>query len=123
MEGLKRGGRIVRSTILPTPKEETDPLEGQSAHGGLRGFALVALLLRVDPCPEGMPERCSRPLDKRLSEECRALEAQVDPRFSAAALGHWGDSGIVLEFCGGGRACALLAAGDQEAGSEDRAST
>jgi len=87
------------------------------------GFPLVALLLVIDPRPEGMPDRFSRPLHKRLSEECRALEAPVDPRLFAAAFGHWGNPGILLEFNGGGIAFALLTKGDQEAGSEDGSGT
>ena len=47
----------------------------------------------------------------------------MDPRFFAAAFGHWGDSGVLLEFSGGGLAFALLAKGDQEAGSEDGSGT
>src|SRR5215471_6477762 len=120
IERLERGRRIVRGSLLPTPIEKTHPFERQGPHGGLMGFPLVALLLGIEPCPEGMPARCSRLLHKRLSEECRALEAPVEPRVFAAALGHWCHLGLLLEFCGGSRACALLAKGNQEAGSEDR---
>ena len=120
IERLERGRLIVRGALLPTPRENTNPCERQGPHGGLMGFPLVALLLVIDPCPEGMPDRFRRPLHKRLSEECRALEAPVDPRFFAAALSHGCDPGLLLECCGGSIACALLAKGNQEAGSEDR---
>ena len=123
MERLERGRRIVGGAILPTPREHTDPWERPGPHGGLMGLPLVALLLGIHPRPEGMPDRCSRPLHERLSEECRALEAPVDPRFCAAAFGHWGDAGVWLECRGGGIAFALLATGDPEAGSEDGSGT
>src|SRR4029453_860729 len=120
IERLERGRLIVRDALLPTPIAHTNPFERQGPHGGLMGFPLVALLLVRAPCPEGMPERFRRPLAKRLSEECRALEAPVAPRWFAAARSHGGDPGLLLEVCGGSRACTLLATGHQEAGSEDR---
>ena len=85
------------------------------------GFALVAWLLGIDPRPDGRPERCGRPLHQRVAEAGRALEPPGDPRFCAPACGHWGDSGVLVEGSGGGRACTLLATGDQEAGSQDGA--
>jgi hypothetical protein len=56
------------------------------------GFPLGALLLVIALCPADRPDRFSRPLY------------------------------ILLECGGGGIAFALLATGDQEAGSEDRSS-
>src|SRR4029434_11073310 len=84
---------------------------------------LVTLLLVIDTRPEGVPDRFSRPLHKRLSEECGALEAPVDPAFLAAAFGDRRDAGVLLELGGGGIAFALLAKGDKEAGSEDGSGT
>ena len=83
------------------------------------GFPLVALLLVIDPRPEGMPDRFGGPLHERLSEELGTLEAPVDPGFLAAAFGHRRDPGIFLEFGGGGIACALFAKGDEQPGGED----
>jgi hypothetical protein len=46
---------IIGRVILPTPKDDTDPFERACPDGGLMGGALVALLLVVGTCPEGMP--------------------------------------------------------------------
>ncbi len=54
-ERLEIDGFIVWRALLPTPREDADPFEGQGAHGGLVCLALVALLLVIDLCPEGMP--------------------------------------------------------------------
>src|SRR5262249_61259843 len=87
------------------------------------GFPLVALLLVINPCPEGMPNRLRRPLHKCLSEKCRALKAPVNPRLFTAACGHRGNPSVLLQFNGRDIAFALLAKGDQEAGSKDGAGT
>jgi len=55
-ERLEIGGLIVRSAILPTPIEDTEPCEREGPHGGLMGFPLVALLLGIDLRPERMPD-------------------------------------------------------------------
>jgi hypothetical protein len=88
-ERLEIDGFIVRRALLPTPKENPDPFERQGPHSGLMGFALIALLLVVDLCPEGMPERFRCPLHERLSEELWTLEAPVHPGFLPAAFGDW----------------------------------
>jgi len=85
------------------------------------GFPLVTLRLVIDTRPEGVPDRFSRPLPKRLSEACGALEAPGDPAFLAAAFGDRRDAGVLLARGGGGITFALLAKGDKEAGSEDGA--
>jgi len=97
---------MIRGTILPTPKEHTEPLARQRAHGGLVCFALLALLLGIDLRPEGMPERCSGPLHAGVAEACRALEAPVDAAFLATTFCHRGNAGALLEF-GGGRLARL----------------
>ncbi len=119
VECLEIGGLIVRGTILPTPKEHADPLERQRAYGGLVGLALVALLLVIDLCPEGMPRGFRRPFHEGLAEELRALEAPVDPRLLAATFGDGCNTGVPLE-CGGRRlAVALFPKGDEQPGGED----
>src|SRR5215475_1127598 len=112
---------IVRRALLPAPIKDADPFEGQGPYGGLMGLALVALLLVVHLCPEGMPDRLRRPFDKRLPEELWTLEAPVHPGLLAAPFGHRRDPGICLEFGGGGRAFALFAEGDEQPGGEDGA--
>ena len=96
MERLKIDGLIVRRALLPAPIEDADPFECQCPYGSLMGLALVALLLVVNLCPEGMPDRLRRPFDKRLPEELGTLEAPVHPGLLAAAFGDWRDPRIFL---------------------------
>src|SRR5437870_9539607 len=111
-------GFIIWGALLPTPREDADPCEGQGAHGRLVRLAFLALLLIIDLCPEGMPGGFRRPLDKRLSQELWTLEAPVDPGLLAAAFRHRRNARIFLEFVGGGKAFPLFAEGDEEAGSK-----
>ena len=122
IERIEINGLIVRGSILPTPKEHAEPLERQGAYDRLVCFALLALLLVIDPCPEGMADRFRGPLHEGLAEECRTLEAPVDPGFLAAPFCHRCDARELLESSGGGIAFPLFAEGDEEAGSEDGAS-
>ena len=121
MQRLERDGLIVWRALLPAPREDANPCERQCPYGGLMGLALVALLLGVHLCPEGMPDRLRRPCDKRVPEELGTLEAPVDPGLLAAPFGHRRDPGLFLEFGGGGIACALFAEGDEQPGGEDGA--
>ena len=98
-------------------------MEYQGPHGSLMGFALVALLLGGELGPEGVPDRFSGPLHERLSEELWTLEAPVHPGRLPAAVGDRGTAHLFLQFGGRGRACALFAKGDEEAGGENRPST
>ena len=122
MKRLERDRLIVWFALLPTPIEEADPCERQGPHSGLMGLALVPLLLIVDLCPEGMPDRLRCPLHERLPQELWTLETPVHPGFLAAAFGHRRDPGIFLQGGGGPIPFTLFAEGDQEAGSEDGAS-
>jgi len=113
---------MIRGTLLPTPKEQTEPLARQRAHGALVCFARLALLLGIDRRPEGMPERCSGPLHAGVAAAWRAREAPVDAAFLATTFCHRGQAGALLECGGGRRAVAWGAAGNAEPGSEDGAS-
>ena len=110
---------MVRGTLLPTPKEHADPLARQRAYGGLVGLALVALLLGIDLCPEGMPRGFRRPFHEGLAEELRALEAPVDPRLLAATFCDGCNTGVPLACSGRRRAVALFTKGDEQPGGED----
>jgi hypothetical protein len=66
-ERLEIHGFIVWRALVPTPREDANPCEGQGAHGGLMRLALVALLRGVELGPEGMPRGGSSPLSKRVS--------------------------------------------------------
>src|ERR1051326_8420611 len=98
MQRLEIDGLIVRCALLPASIEDADPFERQCPDGGLMGLALVALLLIVHLCPEGMPDRLRCPFDERLPEELGTLEAPVHPRLLTAPFSHRRDPGIFLEF-------------------------
>ena len=115
-ERLEIDGFIIWGALLPTPREDADPCEGQGAHGRLVRLALIALLLIIDLCPEGMPGGCRRPRDTRLAQERWTLEASVDPGLLAAACRHRCNARLFLEVVGGGKAFPLCAEGDEEAG-------
>src|SRR5262245_37997388 len=121
VERLETDGLLIRGASRPTPTEDTEPCERQSAYGGLVGFALLALRLIIDACPEGMPNRFRGPCHKGWAEEWRALEAPVPPGLHAAACGHRRDPRILWQFGGGGRACAVCAEGDAQPGGADGA--
>jgi hypothetical protein len=87
------------------------------------GLARIALLLVIDPGPEGMPDRFRGPLHEGLAEEGRTLEAPVDPAFLATSFRDRGNARELLSFGGGCIALALFAAGDEEPGGKDGAST
>src|SRR5262245_65322054 len=82
-------------------------------------FPLLALLLVIDLCPEGMPDRFGGPLHERLSQELGTLETPVPPGLLATPCGHRRDPGIFLACGGGGRACALFADGNEPPRGED----
>ena len=69
-----------------------------------------------------MPDRFRGPLHEGLAEEGRTLEAPVDPAFLATPFRDRGNARELLQFGGGRIAFALFAEGDEEPGSEDRAS-
>jgi hypothetical protein len=118
-ERLERDGCIKWGALLPTPREEAAPCEGQGAHGRLVRLALIALLLIRDLGPEGRPCGCRRPRDTRLAQERWTLEAPGDPGLRAAAFRHRCNARLLLEVVGGGQAFPLCAAGDEEAGSKN----
>ena len=121
-ERLEIHGCIIRRAVLPTPREDADPCKCQGAHGRLMRLALVALLLRVDLGPEGMPGGFRRPLSKRVSQERRTLEAPVDPGLLAAAFCHWRNPSLFLAFLGRSVAVPLFAKGHEEARGTDSTS-
>src|SRR5262252_3960089 len=72
---LEIHGCIVRRTLLPTPLKEAAPLEGSGAHGRLGRLAFVALLLRIDWGPAGLPWGCRRPRHARVAPARRPRRA------------------------------------------------
>src|SRR5712691_2373785 len=69
-----------------------------------------------------MADRFRGPLHEGVAEESRTLEAPVDPGLLAAPFCHRRDARALLACSGGRRAFTLFTAGDEAAGSEDRAS-
>jgi hypothetical protein len=118
VERIEIDGFVIRGALLPTPKEETPPLERSSAHGGLRRFPLVAWLLVIDLRPARRPDGCGGPLDEGLAEALRTLEAPVPPRCLATAFGYWRAPRLFLPGSGGSIACPWCAAGDEQPGGE-----
>jgi hypothetical protein len=112
IEGLEIDGCIVRGALLPTPIENPDPFECQSAHSGLRRVALGTLLLIVDLGPERMPNRRCGPPHERLPEAFWPLEPPVPPGCLAATFGHRRAPGIFLQCSGGRLPFPLLPEGD-----------
>ena len=86
MECLEIGRLIVRRALLPTPIQDTDPLERQGTHSGLMRVALVTLLLIIDLGPEGMSNRLCGPLHKRLPEELWDTGDASAPRLSCRCV-------------------------------------
>ena len=118
VERIERDELLIRGALLPTPQEATAPLERQRAHGGLRRFPLVALLLGRDPRPAGMPHRCGGPRDARLPQERWALEAPGPPGLLPAAFGHRRHPRIFWPCGGGGLAFPWCAEGDEPPGAQ-----
>ena len=121
MECLEIGRLIVRSALLPTSIQDTDPLERQGTHSGLMRVALVPLLLIIDLGPEGMPRGFRRPLHERVAQERRTLEAPVDPGLFATTFRNRCDARVLLEIFGRGEAFPLFAEGDEQPGRKDGA--
>jgi hypothetical protein len=91
---------IVRGALLPTALEDAKPFARSGPHRSVVCLALVALLLVVDVCPAGMPERLRRPCDERLAEDLGTLEAPVPPGCLAPPCRDWGNTGVFLACIG-----------------------
>src|SRR5262249_57050489 len=120
MERLEIGRLIVQGALLPTAVKNAEPFEGQGAHSRLGCLALVALLLVISLCPEGMPDRFCSPFHECLSEERRTLEAPVAPGVLATAFRDRRDARLFLEFLGRRIAFPLFAKGHEETPGKDR---
>src|SRR5262245_57598297 len=99
-ERLKIHGFIVRRAILPTPIKDADPFACQGAYDRLVCLPFVALLLRIDWGPEGMPCGFRRPLHARLAQARWTLEAPVHPGLLAPAFRDRRTARVFLEFLG-----------------------
>ena len=116
-------GRIVGGAILPTARENAEPLACQGPYSGLVRLALVTLLRVLAVCPEGMPRGFRRPCHARVSEERRTLETPVPPGLLATALRDRRDTRVFLELLSRGVAFPLCATGPEEARSTNGTGT
>jgi hypothetical protein len=116
MKRRERDGRIGRRPLLPAAREAAAPLARQGPDGRRLGLALVALRLGVHRGPAGRPARLGRPCDTRWPEARGPLEAPGPPGLLAAPFRPRCAPGLVWEGGGGGRACAVCAAGDEPPG-------
>jgi hypothetical protein len=120
-QGIEIDRFVVGRSMLPTPKEDTDPFERQCPDGCLMGLSLLALFLVVNTCPEGMANGFGGPFYERLSQEGGALPAPMDPGIIAAAFCHRRDTSILLQFISGAVAVTLFAERKEEAGGKNSA--
>ena len=114
------GGLVVGRPILPAPKENPDPFEGQRAEGGVVAVAPSALLVVVAPGPGREADGLTGVFVKRLLQELRTGEAVMHPAGLAAAYGDRGDAGVGLERTGGLPAGAVGPEGGRQAGRVHR---
>ncbi len=69
-----------------------------------------------------MANRFTSPFHERVSQECGALQAPMDPGFVAAPFGHRRHTRVRLQFISGAIAFTLFAERDEESGGKDRTS-
>jgi hypothetical protein len=113
---------IVRNAADPAAVEDAEPLEGESAEGGLVLHA-GSLAPGVEGAgPEGARDGLPDPLDEGLAEEGGALIAPVNGGLVAAAFGDEGDAGALLDRGSVWEALTALAEGDEEARGKGGAS-
>lgn len=105
---------VVGSSLDPATIEDTDPLEGECAQGGLVAHAASSTSLIERLRPKGTRHGLTDPLDEGLAQEGRTGEAPMDPGFVAAPLRDRSDAGVFLEGSGVGEALAPLAEGDEQ---------
>jgi hypothetical protein len=106
---------------LPTPIQDAEPCQGERPYGGLLRCPLLALLLVIDLCPAGRPDRCGGPLHARVAQELGTLETPGHPGVLPAAFRHGRDAGLCLQGSGGRLPFPLRSAGAQAAGRQDGA--
>ena len=100
LQGFQITGFTVRRAILPTTKEDANPLIGESSYEGVSRFAFRALLLVVLFRPSARSERMHGPFLKRLPQKLRTSPAPMDPTLFAAAGEHGSNPAVALQFTG-----------------------
>ena len=88
MEGLEISIGIVGDAVFPASKQDTDPFEGQGAHGDVVIFASGDLGLVVELSPGAETDRVGSELVKRLPLELWAGPTEKDAAALAAGDAH-----------------------------------
>jgi hypothetical protein len=92
---------VIRLRILPTAKNNSNPLVSQSAHSGLMILAPTALQIVVGAGPGGV---AIREFVEGLFHEFGTGKAMMDPAAVSALFGDGSDTGMRLQFDGRGPA-------------------
>jgi hypothetical protein len=80
------------AAIAPAAIEDPDPLEGDTADGGMVALAVITLLVIMLPGPLAGADGAPRPFMKGLPNELGAGPAPVDPLLLATGLPHRSDA-------------------------------
>src|SRR5215831_20679004 len=100
LEGLQVNLLVVRGAVLPAAVEDSDPLVGERANGGVMVRATLPLLLVVGPCPERLLAGGRGEFMEALAHELGASHPPMHPLRLAAFLGHWSHAGEFLDVLG-----------------------
>src|SRR5689334_9136917 len=114
LEGFEVARLVVGPLVLPAAVQDADPLEGQSAEGGVTGHAPLPGALVEGPGPERLTDGAGRPLDEGLSQKRVAGVAPVDGALVAAAFGDGRHAGEALKRVRRWEAVALFTESRQE---------
>ena len=108
--------RCMGSCSLPATVEDADLLGRQGAYSSLIGTAFITLLSIVSAGPERLVDRLGGPLDKGLSQQCRALPSPVESILFTAPLGHRRNTRVLLYCSCASETLALFTEGYQQSG-------
>ena len=81
MQGVEIAAFVVRDTLFPTDKKDTDPLKSQGSDRHVVSFTSSALSLIKTLSPRAITDRASSELMKRLAQELGASVPEVDGSF------------------------------------------
>src|SRR6476619_6679747 len=87
---------VVRDTILPTAKEDANPVEGQGPNGGVMSLSAGSPQLVVGLGPSGSPQGMQSKFMEGLPQEFGASVAAMHDGGAAAAFGHRGNAAEIL---------------------------
>ena len=91
---------VVSGVVLPTGKENANPLEGQGPNDGVIFFAFGGVVIDIIAGPLTLGHGEAGKFVKGLAIKFRAGLAHKDELALAAAFGHRGDTGEALNVQG-----------------------